>query len=264
MQKRILCYGDSNTFGYVPAGNGRRYPALIRWPGILRSELGESYEVIEEGCSGRTTDLDSPGQPWKNGRAYLYTSLHTHKPLGMVILMLGTNDLKTIFHRDENDIGNAVREMIIDTRAYFEMKREDMPKIFLLSPAPLGKGVSSGIFKEDFSEQSYEVSLHLSGVFRRIAEDMDCLFLDLGEFCEVSSDDDVHMTELSHILAGKRISECVHTYFEENRNAWTDDVSDFRRPFPTGETMEKLKKLPEADRAFAMEIIARLERENSR
>ena len=60
MRKTILCYGDSNTFGYVPAGGGKWYPEDVRWTGVLQDDLGDAYRVIEEGCSGRTTDIDPP------------------------------------------------------------------------------------------------------------------------------------------------------------------------------------------------------------
>ena len=101
MRYRILCYGDSNTFGYIPAGYGQRYDARTRWTKRLESMLGNHFEIIEEGCSGRTTDIDAPGEPWKNGMFTLRTSLSSHKPLDMIILMLGTNDLKTDFHKNE-------------------------------------------------------------------------------------------------------------------------------------------------------------------
>lgn len=74
----------------------------------FRKKLGEQYHVIEEGCSGRTTVYDSPGEPWKNGLSYLKPCLHTHKPLDIVILMLGTNDLKRCFHASSSEIAENI------------------------------------------------------------------------------------------------------------------------------------------------------------
>lgn len=91
--KTVLCYGDSNTYGYNPV-NGLRYPQDVRWPGKLQSLLGNGYQIIEEGCNGRTTVFDDPLEGWKNGLDYLRPCLNSHKPVDIVILMLGSNDLK--------------------------------------------------------------------------------------------------------------------------------------------------------------------------
>ena len=95
--KTILCYGDSNTYGYDPS-NGFRYPKNVRWTGVLADLLGPEFTVIEEGCNGRTTVFDDPLEGWKNGLDYLKPCLNSHKPIDLVILMLGSNDLKDIFH----------------------------------------------------------------------------------------------------------------------------------------------------------------------
>ena len=51
---RILCYGDSNTWGYIPLTE-KRYPPEVRWTGRLQRLLGPDYQVLEDGLSGRTT-----------------------------------------------------------------------------------------------------------------------------------------------------------------------------------------------------------------
>ena len=78
--KTVLCYGDSNTYGYNPE-NGLRYSEDERWTGVLKSLLGPAYNVIEEGCNGRTTIYDDPLEGWKNGKDYLKPCLNSHKPL---------------------------------------------------------------------------------------------------------------------------------------------------------------------------------------
>lgn len=91
--KTILCYGDSNTWGFIPS-IGARYPFETRWPGVMQAALGKEYRVIEAGLSGRTTVWDDPCDIYMNGRDMLEPTLRTHAPLDLVILMLGTNDLK--------------------------------------------------------------------------------------------------------------------------------------------------------------------------
>lgn len=94
--KNILCYGDSNTWGY-DAETKNRFPPDVRWTGILKRTLGEGYHVIEEGLNGRTTVWDDPIEGYKNGREYLIPCLESHRPLDLVIIMLGTNNLKKRF-----------------------------------------------------------------------------------------------------------------------------------------------------------------------
>ena len=90
--KTILCFGDSNTWGYNPE-NGQRFGPEERWTGILRNSLGEDYRVIEEGLNGRTTLWDDPIAGFKNGLDYLMPCLESHMPFDLITIMLGTNDL---------------------------------------------------------------------------------------------------------------------------------------------------------------------------
>ena len=109
--KRILCYGDSNTYGYDPYTQGR-YPKDVRWPGVLAKLLGEEYEVIEEGLNNRTTALEPEGEPWRSGMYYLEPCLRSHIPVDLFMLMLGYNDMKTVFGQTAETIGAHVRQLI--------------------------------------------------------------------------------------------------------------------------------------------------------
>lgn len=91
--KEILCYGDSNTWGFTP-GTGARYPYAVRWPGALGALLGSGCRITENGVNGRTTVFNDPDFPCRNGKTGLGYALCAGKPFDLVILMLGTNDLK--------------------------------------------------------------------------------------------------------------------------------------------------------------------------
>ena len=104
----VVCYGDSNTYGY-DAATGGRFPKAVRWPGVLAAELAGSAEVIEEGLNGRTTIWDDPYLEGRNGRTYLLPCLRSHAPVDVLVLMLGTNDLKTIFGRSAGEIAAGRR-----------------------------------------------------------------------------------------------------------------------------------------------------------
>jgi lysophospholipase L1-like esterase len=94
--KTIICFGDSNTWGYVPGSNGERFPREVRWPVRLQAALGAEYEVIAEGLSGRTATVERPDSEGRNGLPYLLPCLHSHAPVDLVVIFLGTNDVNFI------------------------------------------------------------------------------------------------------------------------------------------------------------------------
>ena len=104
--KTVLCYGDSNTWGFDPATR-TRFPPHVRWTGVLGQRLGDGYQVIEEGLNGRTTRWDDPIEPDRNGLAYLRPCVESHQPLDLIVIMLGTNDLKRRFDLSASDIAQS-------------------------------------------------------------------------------------------------------------------------------------------------------------
>ena len=113
MPKTILCYGDSNTWGFVPGSEGERFLWEVRWPGVLQAELGSEYRVIEEGLNGRTTVLDNPLEPYRNGREYLLPCLQSHQPLDLVVIFLGTNDLGDRYTLPPLDIARGAAQLAL-------------------------------------------------------------------------------------------------------------------------------------------------------
>lgn len=109
-RKHILCYGDSNTWGFVPGSDRERFPAHVRWPGVIARQLRSTCRVTEEGLCGRTTVWDDPFSPGveRNGLKMLGAVLDSHRPLDMVIIFLGVNDLKACFSATATDIARGV------------------------------------------------------------------------------------------------------------------------------------------------------------
>ncbi len=105
--KHLLCFGDSNTWGYVP-GSGQRFPLQVRWPGVLQARLGSRWRVIEEGLNGRTTIHQDPERDGRNARLFLGPLLESHAPLDLLILMLGTNDLMPCYASSAADVAAGV------------------------------------------------------------------------------------------------------------------------------------------------------------
>ena len=133
----VLCYGDSNTWGADPA-TSTRFDRDIRWPGVLQKALGAGYHVIEEGLGGRTTVWEDPIEGHKNGKEYLIPCLATHSPLDLVIIMLGTNDLKVRFSATAQDIAAGAGILVDIVYKSGTVKNPKTPKVLLLVPPPLG------------------------------------------------------------------------------------------------------------------------------
>ena len=202
--KKVLCYGDSNTWGYN-AQNEKRFGRDERWTGVLRQQLGGGYEVIEEGLNGRTTVWDDPIEGSKNGETYLIPCLDTHAPMDMVVIMLGTNDLKLRFSLSAFDIAAGMEKLISIIEKSESGIDGKAPKILLLCPAPLGKLTNFA----DMLTGGKEKSEKLSALYKDIAKKHGCSFLDIGSVVQTSDDDGVHFDEKSHKSIGLAVSKKV-------------------------------------------------------
>ena len=132
--KSILCFGDSNTYGLKPDGTGR-FEKTERWTGILSEMLRpDDYDVIEEGLVGRTTVFEDSTRIGRNGSKLLPILLESHGPVDTVVLMLGTNDCKTVYNASPRLIARGAEILLKQIRA-----NNENAKILLLSPIYLGE-----------------------------------------------------------------------------------------------------------------------------
>lgn len=211
--KTILCFGDSNTWGWNPRTMERFAPAE-RWPGVLQERLGGGYLVIEEGLNGRTTVFDDPLEPHRNGSAYLPACLQSHKPIDLVILMLGTNDLKTRFSASSFEIANGAGRLIeIMAASAAGRAGGATPEVLLLAPPPIGDVSAFGGDDPAFAgselawEGAREKSLAFARQYRRVAEAYGCRFFDTASVVETSSIDGIHWEAHSHRALGEALAE---------------------------------------------------------
>lgn len=207
MKKRILCFGDSYTWGYVPGTDHERFPEDIRYPKVLQELLGNDFEVIEEGLNSRTliNEDDRPGKEGRNGSQYLIPCLDSHDPLDLVVLMLGTNELKHKFENSVEEIGTLLKkyfvEVILGRKSQF---RDTSPQVLI---------VSLPIIKEEaeYASQRYiggtEKSKDLKEIYSKIAKTNNCHFVSASEL-EVG-EDGVHLTKDSQIELAKMLSEKI-------------------------------------------------------
>jgi lysophospholipase L1-like esterase len=217
-KKRILCFGDSLTWGWMPVAEvvpTTRYPFEQRWTGVCASHLGDGFEIIEEGLSGRTTDLDDPTDPRLNGSAYLPAALATHLPLDLVILQLGTNDTKTYFNRGAYGIAVGMSKLLIQvaTSAGGVGTAYPAPKALVIAPPPLAPMSDPwliGTF-DGAQAKSRELASHyaaLAGFFK-----VD--FLDAGGVTTTDGVDGIHLTVDNNIALGKAIADKVQAIFAQ-------------------------------------------------
>lgn len=194
----VLCYGDSNTHG-APDTEGARMPADRRWPGVLQELLGNGYRVIEEGLNGRTTDIDYPDRGGRNGRTYFGPCIESHHPLDVVVIMLGSNDVKTGFGRSAARIAEALAGYVSDVRELVTAASGAPTRVVLVSPVPLSD--SRPLFAEltagEFGADSVATSHALAGEIRRVARAAGATFVDAADAAAVGADG-LHLDVESH------------------------------------------------------------------
>ncbi|MCR5195430.1 MAG: SGNH/GDSL hydrolase family protein [Pseudobutyrivibrio sp.] len=206
--KTVLCYGDSNTYGHVPE-TGLRYPRDVRYPGRLQMLLGDEYTVIEEGCNGRTTIQDDPIEGWKNGLDYLKPCLNSHKPVDIVVMMLGSNDLKTVFHLSAKEIAEAAGRLVDEIIEFAKEKQSFIPKIILVSPPEIGEGITRSPFAGSFDESAIERSRQFPEHYKRVADEKGCVFFDAAKCISPSEFDSLHLTPEAHKVLAEKLSEVI-------------------------------------------------------
>lgn len=200
---RILCYGDSNTWGFNPARPFTRFAHDVRWPGILRGRLGDGFEVIEEGQNGRTTVWDDPFGDHKNGRIYLPPCLESHSELDLVIIMLGTNDLKDYFDLSAADVAGGLKALIGLVRQSRAGRGGASPEILVVCPPPIGRlSLLAGIYGDEAAPKSRELPEQI----RLITQLYNTHFMDAGKVVTSSELDGVHWEADQHLL----FAEAVH------------------------------------------------------
>jgi lysophospholipase L1-like esterase len=204
----ILCFGDSNTWGCVPLvefGNTRRFEPEVRWPGVLRRELGDGYLVVEEGLNGRTTVFDDPIEAHRNGRDYLAPCLLTHRPLDLVVLMLGTNDLKHRFGLSPSDIAAGAGKLVELTSRSEAGVDGRAPQTLLVAPPPLARLT---LLADEFEGGSAK-SQRLADCYAAEAAELGCAFLDAGRVIRSSNVDGIHLDAEEHEKLGVAVAARV-------------------------------------------------------
>lgn len=189
--KTVLCYGDSLTWGYDPESLGR-HRLEDRWSSVLAASLGESVHVVADGLNGRTTAFDDyTADCDRNGARTLPTVLHAHAPLDLVIIMLGTNDMKPVVAGTAHAASKGMRRLLDLVRLHGWPMEQEPPQLLVVAPPPLVETADP-----DFAamfEGGVEQSAMLASFYADLADETGAGFFDAGSVAQCSSIDGVHL-----------------------------------------------------------------------
>lgn len=206
--RRILCFGDSNTYGYSPV-DGQRYGEDVHWPGVLNGMLGDKFEVINEGKNGRTVAFDDPYNEGCNGMNDIGDCLDRHAPLDLVIIMLGTNDLKVYFEATPQTIANNLLEMCKLVQSKTDAK------IVLVSPTLLGDQIEFSPLHLEFGRMQVDYSFELAPEIEKVAKEVGAEFVDLAIVAVSSDVDCLHLMPEEHAKVAQAMDAKVRSVFAE-------------------------------------------------
>ena len=215
--KTILCYGDSNTWGFMPHQEkpavkaANRFPWGVRWPSRVQLTLGEDYQVIEEGLNGRTTMFDCFMEEHRNGLKDIDVCLLTHMPIDLVIIMLGTNDTKQVFGKSPFVIAHGIQRLIgrVKDGDYGYGPEGKTPEILVVAPVRMNEGIFTSWLSGEFDADSLDRDKALAAHYQRVAEANGVHFLDAGKFISADASDGVHMNAEGHRAMAELISAKV-------------------------------------------------------
>lgn len=205
--KHLLCFGDSNTWGYVP-GSGQRFPLQVRWPGVLQARLGSHWRVIEEGLNGRTTIHQDPERDGRNGRLFLGPLLESHAPLDLLILMLGSNDLMPCYASSAADVAAGVGILLDIVATSCAGPGSAAPTVLLVAPPRIkAAGMAFELGYAGVAEESVAVSEH----YLALATARNCPYFDAAQVVSASDEDGVHLDAEAHGALAEAIAERVRS-----------------------------------------------------
>ncbi len=213
--KTVLAYGDSLTWGYNPE-TGLRHEFFDRWPNVVAKALGHKVRVISEALNGRTTAFDDHTvMADRNGVRVLPTLLASHQPLDLVVIMLGTNDLKRHIGGGRVFESRQGLERLVEIVQCFPYQRGyDAPKLLLVAP-PMFCETTEPDFALLFGH-AVEESQHFRSAVTKVAEEYGCAMFDASEVCETSPLDGVHLDAENTRRLGEALVEPIRALLADD------------------------------------------------
>ncbi len=205
----ILCFGDSNTHGANPSGG--RWDEDNRWPTILAKRLGGEYHIHEAGLCGRTTVFEDWFAPMMKGSDMLLPCLHMCQPVDLIIIMLGTNDIKQQYNTKAIDAARGVEVLINQLRNPLEYNG----RILIISPIHIGDNITETFFDRIYGAQAIEVSKQFAPLYKEMADMYGCYYLDASLYAHPSPIDAVHMDAQNHHALADAVYDKVKEIFAQ-------------------------------------------------
>ncbi|WP_010254388.1 GDSL-type esterase/lipase family protein [Treponema primitia] len=212
--KHILCFGDSNSWGWdaesydLSTGIAKRMPYEVRWPGLAQKLLGSEYHIIENTLNARTLMWEDPYQPHRLGLASLEETLDANAPLDLVILQLGANELKQMFNLSARKISRGLDKLVLTAQQ--EYYGYPVPQVLVIAPAPVSPDIGKYIFGHEFGPQAYEKSLEFSCLYKQIAASRGCAFIDCAPLkFTLNPRDGLHYSREDHTKLGSAVADKI-------------------------------------------------------
>ena len=199
--KKILCYGDSNTYGFNPSDFGR-YAENERWSGIIKQSLLLEYEVIEAGMNNRTGFVDNPAGIEYSAQKHFPILIEPYDRIDIIILAVGTNDLQFLFDLELKDVKAGLENLI-------SIAKTKTDKIILIPSVILDKRILNGFFKSQFDETSIGKSRKIGRIYKNLSGINYCGYFDINKFVAPSDIDGLHYDENSHKLIADKLTEFI-------------------------------------------------------
>lgn len=214
MKYHIVCLGDSNTHGVCAdpgdcADGKGRFNEDERWPCLLQKALGEAYLVLEEGLNGRTTVFDDPFSEGRRALDYVTPCLQSHGPVDLLILMLGTNDVKARFNASAACIGMGMSRLVnkaIQTGSWGEKG----PNILVIAPPHIHSEMDQSAGAATMGPGCPEKSRELAHYYRLYCQKPGVQHLDAQALgCEFNQIDHMHLTKKGHATLAEHLIQLI-------------------------------------------------------
>ncbi|QKY70771.1 GDSL-type esterase/lipase family protein [Lentibacillus sp. CBA3610] len=208
MQKRVVCFGDSNTWGYN-AENTDRFSEDIRWPCLLQRWLGDYYQVVEEGLPGRTSVSEDPLFEGLNAYHYIHPCLKSHAPLELVVIMLGTNDTKERFGLTAYNIAQGIVRLAHKAKSTETGKETGIPKVLVVAPPIIDPNYCNTNVRFSMGKNCDVKSKELPVYLKQLIAGTDIEFLDTSEAVSMNDIDYMHLDKEGHELLAEHVLKKV-------------------------------------------------------
>ena len=199
--KKIICYGDSNTFGYNTK-DCSRFDENTRWTGILQNSLGKGYEVVNEGMCDRTGFVTNPKGFLFSAQKHFPKLISKSEDIDLLILWLGTNDLQSQYDISMGSVEKGLEKLI-------NIAQEKAKNIIIIPPVILNEKVLEGNFNFQFDKTSVIKSKKIGRIFRTLASVYHCEYFDINKITKPTDLDGLHYDENSHKIIGEKLSKFI-------------------------------------------------------